>query len=198
MGQQTPEAWDGEAATFDASPDHGLGDPGVCAAWRSLLGRLLPPAPARVADLGCGTGTLALLAAELGHAVDGVDFSRRMLDLARAKAAAAPGVRFVLGDAAAPPLPPASYDVVLGRHVLWALPDPAAALASWRTLLRPGGRLVLVEGWWSTGAGLTGEQVERLLEALGLVPTLEVLDDPAYWGRPVTDERFVVTARELR
>jgi hypothetical protein len=51
--------WDSEAATFDEAPDHGLLDAGVRAAWRSLLLDALPPAPASVADLGCGTGTLA-------------------------------------------------------------------------------------------------------------------------------------------
>ena len=58
------------------------------------------------------------------------------------------------------PQPPAAsrrceegaYDAVLARHVLWALPDPADALARWLGLLGPGGTLVLVEGHWSTGA----------------------------------------------
>ena len=42
-----------------------------------------------------------------------------------------------------------SVDAVLARHLLWTLPDPLAALARWVRLVRPGGRLVLVEGrWW--------------------------------------------------
>ena len=115
----------------------------------------LPPIPGRVADLGCGTGTLSLLLAEEGYAVDGVDFSPEMVRRATAKAGSFPGTSFVVGDAADPPLRGGAYDVVLCRHVLWALPDPAAALARWVELLAPGGRLVLVEGSWSTGAGLT-------------------------------------------
>ena len=71
------EQWDREAETFDAAADHGLSDPACRAAWRSLLLEHLPPAPARVADLGCGTGTLALLLAEEGYEVTGVDFSPR-------------------------------------------------------------------------------------------------------------------------
>ncbi|GHF56087.1 SAM-dependent methyltransferase [Amycolatopsis bartoniae] len=58
-------------------------------------------------------------------------------------------------DASDPALPPAAFDVVLARHVVWALPDPAAALGRWVRLLRPGGRVVLVEGRWATGTGLT-------------------------------------------
>jgi SAM-dependent methyltransferase len=184
--------WDAEAAAFDEAADHGLRDAAVRAAWRSLLVSLLPPAPARVADLGCGTGTLSLLLAEEGHAVDGVDFSPAMVARAVAKADGRSGVRFVVGDAAEPPLDRAAYDVVLCRHVLWALPDPAAALRRWTDLLAPGGRLVLVEGRWSTGAGLSAAETVALVEATGRTAELTQLREPAYWGREITDERYVV------
>ena len=111
------------------------------------------PARARSPTSGCGTGTLSLLLAEEGHAVTGVDFSPAMVERARAKAGHV--AAFHVGDAAEPPLEPAAYDVVLSRHVLWALPDPAAALERWIGLLGAGGRLVLVEGRWHTGGGLT-------------------------------------------
>ena len=197
MTSREQELWDAEAAAFDDEPDHGLHDPVVRDAWRSLLISLLPPAPARIADLGCGTGTLSLLLAEEGNAIDGVDLSPEMLRRAVAKVGSYPGTSFVVGDAADPPLPTATYDVVLCRHVLWALPSPADALARWVDLLVPDGRLILVEGSWSTGAGLTAEETSALVRQAGLVPTVEVLDDPAYWGRPITDERYVVIGRRL-
>ena len=53
-------------------------------------------------------------------------------------------VTFRVGDASDPELVQGSYDVVLSRHVLWALPDPAAGLARWIRLLAPGGRLIAV------------------------------------------------------
>jgi RimJ/RimL family protein N-acetyltransferase/2-polyprenyl-3-methyl-5-hydroxy-6-metoxy-1,4-benzoquinol methylase len=183
--------WDDEAQSFDEAADHGLHDPSVRAAWRALMLDLLPPAPARVADLGCGTGSLAHLLTEEGYDVTGVDLSPEMVRRARAKV---PGVTFVEADASAPPLDPASYDVVLSRHVLWALPDPLAALERWVGLLRDGGRLVLVEGSWSTGAGLTGAETVALVESVGRTATLRPLPDAAYWGREITDERYAVTA----
>ena len=189
--------WDVEAEAFDDEPDHGLRDPLVRDAWRSLLASLLPPAPARVADLGCGTGTLSLLLAEDGYEVDGIDFSPEMVRRATAKAGSFPGTTFAVGDAAAPALERAAYDVALCRHVLWALPDPVAALRRWVGLLRPEGRLVLVEGDWSTGAGLTGEAVVALVEAVGLVAERRPLEDPAYWGKRIEDERYVVVGRRL-
>ncbi len=197
------DLWDREAQTFDEAADHGLADPECRAAWRLLLLEHLPPPAARVADLGCGTGTLALLLAEEGYAVDGVDFSPEMVRLARAKAGHA--ATFHEADAAAPPLEAGSYDVVLSRHVLWAMPSPAAALDRWIALLRPGGRLLLVEGNWSTGAlrdgrsapssgttGLTAEETVALVAEAGYQPELRRLPEPVFWGREITDDRYLV------
>ncbi|HET9501744.1 MAG TPA: class I SAM-dependent methyltransferase [Marmoricola sp.] len=188
----SPDYWDAEAATFDDEPDHGLRQPQARAAWRDLLRDVLPQPPARIADLGCGTGTLSLLLAEDGHHVDGVDFAPAMVRQAVAKVGQR--AHFVVGDAAAPPLAPGSYDVVLCRHVLWAMPDPSAALRRWRHLLAGGGRLVLVEGFWHTGAGLTAARCTELLEPVGQVE-VRPLTDPVLWGGPVEDERYVLVCR---
>jgi SAM-dependent methyltransferase len=185
------ELWDVEAERFDDEPDHGLRDPATREAWRRLLRAHLPEPPAHVADLGCGTGTLTALLAEEGYAVDGVDFSPAMARRARAKAG--DRARIVVGDAARPPLAPSTYDVVLSRHVLWAL-DAPAALERWVGLLAEGGRLVLVEGRWHTGAGLTAAQTEALLRAQGREPTTYPLSDDVLWGGPTTDERYLTVA----
>ncbi len=186
--------WDAEAPAYDEAADHGLTDLSVRSTWRTLLLGALPPAPARLADLGCGTGTLSLLLAEEGYRVDGVDFSPAMVERARAKLSGVAQATVTEGDAYEPPLPASSYDAVLCRHVLWAMPDPATALGRWLDLLLPGGHLVLVEGSWSTGAGLTAARTVDLVTGAGLEPTLTMLDDPELWGRPTTDERYLVTA----
>jgi SAM-dependent methyltransferase len=188
-------SWDAAAASFDDEPDHGLRDPSVRAAWSRRLAGWLPSGPWDVLDLGCGTGSLSALLAGAGHRVTGVDLSPKMIALARSKLAAA-GLTgsFVVADAADPP--GGSVDVVLTRHLVWALPDAPAALARWVSLVRPGGALVLVEGRWSTGAGLTAAD---LVDAVGpLVTALRVEPlgaDEALWGGPVTDERYAVVAR---
>jgi SAM-dependent methyltransferase len=187
--------WDEQAAAFDEEPDHGLRDPAVRAAWAALLRDRLPPAPAAVLDLGCGTGSLSVLLAEAGYGVQGLDVSARMVAAAEAKArAAGVTVSFRQGDAAAPPYAAGSADVVLDRHVLWALPDPDEALRRWIALLAPGGRLVLAEGRWSTGAGIPAETCRELVLRHRREAVLERLDDPALWGREIDDVRYVVVS----
>jgi ubiquinone/menaquinone biosynthesis C-methylase UbiE len=188
--------WDSQAATFDHEPDHGLLDLRVRQAWRRLLLAELPAAPAAIADLGCGTGTLSVLLAAEGYAVTGLDFAPEMIRAARAKArAAAVSARFELSDAAAPSLPAASFDVVFARHVLWAMPDTDDALEAWLRLLLPGGVLLLVEGRWSTGAGLTAQEVGQAVLRHRSDATISVLSDPDLWGAPVTDERYLLVSR---
>lgn len=70
------ERWDREAGTFEEAPDHGLPARDVRQAWSDLLLPLIGSSR-RVADLGCGTGSLSVLPAEAGHDVTGVDFSPR-------------------------------------------------------------------------------------------------------------------------
>lgn len=188
------EYWDGFARVFDEEADHGLGDPAVRAAWGERL-RDWVPEQAEVLDLGCGTGSLSVLLAEQGHRVTGVDFAPAMVERARAKADQhGVEVAFRVGDAADPGGEPASYDVVLTRHVLWALPDQTAAVDRWARLLRPQGRFVLIEGTWSTGAGITRDAVQALLAPHATAIEVTTLDDPVLWGKPITDDRFAVTA----
>ena len=121
--------WDADASVYDDAAGHAMSDPIEAAAWRRVLERTLPAAPAEVLDVGTGTGSLALLAAELGHTVTGVDLSEGMLARARDKASRAghsvdvrPGSR---GAAAARP-------VRRDRRAARAVDDPRAGRGAGR------------------------------------------------------------------
>jgi SAM-dependent methyltransferase len=190
------DEWDAAAEGFDLEPDHGMLRPSTRKAWWTVLAEFLPAAPARVADLGCGTGTVSVLLAEHGYDVTGVDLSPKMVDLARSKAeSAGVPVRFEVGNAAEPDLDAGGFDVVFARHVVWALPDPAAALGRWATLLAPGGRFVFVEGRWNTEAGLSAAALRALIAPVMSHIEVVTLSDPTLWGKQIDDERYALLAR---
>jgi SAM-dependent methyltransferase len=104
----------------------------------------------RVADVGCGVGTVTAMLAQLvgpgGHVV-GID--RCAAQLARARERLATGgmvARFVEASATDTGLPPGSFDLVYCRFLLLHLPDPGRALREMQSLLRPGGTLVCEDG----------------------------------------------------
>lgn len=188
------DLWDKAAASFDDEPDHGLRSPATREAWTALLKKWLP-VPADVLDIGCGTGSLSVVMAGLGHNVTGIDFSPAMIEHARAKAeAAGQPISFHVMDAANPPLDQ-RFDAVLCRHVLWALPAPAEVLHRWTKLLKPNGRLILIEGFWHTGAGLHEADVLKMVSPQFARVVVETLSDqPVLWGTQIRDERYAVIA----
>ena len=188
--------WNREAPTFDDEPDHGLRDPKVYEAWERLLSTYVPSAPARILDIGCGTGSISVLLSRLGHDVTGADLSPAMVELAQAKAKrAALSIDFLVMDASVPAFAPVRFDVIVCRHILWALPEPAQVLQRWADLLASPGRLVLIEGYWHTGGGMHSAQiVEALPGSVGSIHVEDLSSSPALWGGDVTDERYLVSA----
>jgi SAM-dependent methyltransferase len=110
----------------------------------------------RLLDVGCGLGEAALaLADDLGGEgeVVGVDVSAEMLRVARSKAAATRcRVRFTVGDACSLTEPDDSFDAVRSERTLQWLTDPRAAVAEMARVVRPGGRVSLIDTDWSTFA----------------------------------------------
>jgi len=161
---QVRSLWDRKAANYDASPAHNPTSEVELAAWRAATRSLLPPPPARVLDVGAGTGFVSLLLAQQGYAVTALDSSTQMLARLKQKAfQAGLTVRVVEGDAADPPKE--DFQAVVERHVLWTLPDPRTALEAWRAAA-PTGRLVLFATEWGTANGLLAAARSRVRELL--------------------------------
>jgi demethylmenaquinone methyltransferase / 2-methoxy-6-polyprenyl-1,4-benzoquinol methylase len=96
----------------------------------------------RVLDACCGTGDLAIAAARAGGKVTGVDFSERMLERARRKS---DGVEWVAGDALSLPFAEAGFDAATVGFGVRNYDDLEGGLAELRRVLRPGGRLGILE-----------------------------------------------------
>ncbi len=209
--QQVAAHWARRAPGFDAGFGHSISTPAERAAWNRIFDLVLPQRDALDAlDAGCGTGFLSFELAARGHRVTGVDFAPAMLAEARRKAAEHnASVRFEGADAEQLPFPSGSFDFAISRHVLWTLPHPEAAIDEWIRVLRPGGRLVVVDGQFDPGflvepsqnartsdeyaviadrlpflGGQPREEIERLFRARGLVdvggdPVLDLVEAQA-------------------
>lgn len=128
--------------------------------WRKRAVQLANLQPTdQVIDVACGTGDLALRFADklpaTASPVVGIDFTYEMLPIARQKSA---GRRMVWlnGDALALPLPDGCADVVSIAFGIRNVSDPAAACREFRRILRPGGRLIILEFSLPANAVLRG------------------------------------------
>lgn len=145
--------------------------------WQALVGLL--PSNWVVGDLGCGTGALlSALAQSVGHVI-GVDASDEMLAAARARTAGLDNVELRRGSLEALPIDEATLDAATMMLVLHHVPAPAAAIAEAARVLKPGGRLLLVDmsphereeyrrQMGHVWLGFSDDQISRWLQQAGL------------------------------
>ena len=125
----------------------------VIAQRRQFLRALSPEKGERVLDVGSGPG---FMAAELADAtgptgsVCGIDVSEPMIDLARHHCAELPWITFSQADATDLPFPDSNFDAAISTQVLEYIPDVDAALAEFHRVLRPAGRVVIVDTDWDS------------------------------------------------
>jgi ubiquinone/menaquinone biosynthesis C-methylase UbiE len=140
--------WSERAGTFDQSVGHEIFSYAERRGWQRLIRKHLGEGQGRRAlDLACGTAVISHLLHDLGFSVTGLDWSDTMLALARAKAETRKAdIRFITGDAENTLEQPGTYDVITNRHLVWTLVDPPAAFREWFSLLKPGGKVLIVDG----------------------------------------------------
>ena len=145
-----------------------------------LLDRLAPQADPLILDLATGAGRLPMLMAGNGRFeghVIGLDYSRKMLDVAAAKIMRERFGAFISlarGDAMDLPFPDGAFDAVTCLESLEFFPDPAAALAELARVLRPGGLLLAtnrINTRWMPGRTWSEKRMRLELEALGMRET---------------------------
>ena len=138
---------DGVRAMFDAivpvyDAMNRIMTAGLDQRWRRLTAEAVVRPGDRVLDACCGTGDLAIACARAGATVTGLDFSERMLARARRKA---PALDWVRGDLLELPFPDGSFDAATVGFGMRNVADVPLALREFRRVLRPGGRLGVLE-----------------------------------------------------
>jgi ubiquinone/menaquinone biosynthesis C-methylase UbiE len=165
------KSWDCSSQTYDTCPGHKIGTRKEKDAWKQELSRGLPAGPLDILDVGCGTGAMGLLFAEMGHRVTGIDLSEEMMAKARRKAEDQ-NLKITLrnGDAEHLPFGDSSFDIIVNRHLLWTLPHPEVALKEWHRILRDGGTALIIDGVWddktfrARASRALGEGLVRIFE----------------------------------
>jgi ubiquinone/menaquinone biosynthesis C-methylase UbiE len=136
--------WDFRSDSYDDSPGHA----GFVDIWKTVLSETFT-GKKKILDVGCGTGFLSLILAELGHEVVGIDLSEGMLSKARKKSDnLGLDIEFMIGDAENLPFEDVSFDAVINRHLLWTLPNPDRAIMEWGRVIKNGGKVVAMDGKW--------------------------------------------------
>ena len=112
--------------------------------WLREIEKFLPKGRSlNILDVGTGTGFFAVLLAQQGHRVEGIDLTPAMLEEARILAKQRNlDITFREMDAQNLAYPDGTFDVVISRNLTWTLPDPQRAYASWFRVLKPGGVLL--------------------------------------------------------
>jgi demethylmenaquinone methyltransferase/2-methoxy-6-polyprenyl-1,4-benzoquinol methylase len=153
--------------------------------WRRITAEAVVRAGDEVLDACCGTGDLAIAGARAGGRVTGLDFSERMLERARRKA---PELDWVEGDLLALPFADASFDAATVGFGVRNVEDLERALAELRRVLRPQGRLGILEITRPRGvlAPFYGLWFDRVVPLLGKV----LPGGSAYTYLPASVRRF--------
>ena len=118
--------------------------------WLRELEKHLPEnGKLKILDVGTGTGFFAVLLAQAGHRVEGVDLTPAMLEEARALAAQRGlDITFREMDAQTLDYEDGCFDAVISRNLTWTLPDPERAYGQWFRVLKPGGVLLNFDANW--------------------------------------------------
>ncbi|MCI5210969.1 MAG: class I SAM-dependent methyltransferase [Candidatus Electrothrix sp. ATG2] len=118
--------------------------------WGTVLNTLVTDGfGKRALDVGTGTGQFAVYLAQDGFEVTAIDLSDDMIAAAQQNAEQENlPIDFKVGDAEHLEFADNSFDVIVSRNLLWTLPQPEKALREWKRVLKPGGRLVVSDGFW--------------------------------------------------
>ncbi len=169
---------------------------GISARWLSEMEKHLPRrSPLDILDVGTGTGYFAILLAEKGHVLTGIDLTASMLGEAE-KAAADSGVSitFIQEDAQDTHFEDESFDAIVMRNLTWTLPEPEKAYREWYRLLRRGGVLLNFDADYASNVRNRNQKASYISLSgvyghTGITPELSKENDEITLSMPASMQR---------
>ena len=146
--------WSQRAATFDDDPSHRienkLGKPEWLAFIRQALDldKVGDLNDLHALDIASGTGEMSRMLCSLGLRVTGLDFSEKMHAVAEEKLKTEKWRSLLCDAEQLLGVEDNTYDFAVTRHLVWTLTEPVRAFNEWHRVLKPGGRLLIVDGDW--------------------------------------------------
>ncbi len=139
-----------------------------------------------------------------------------MIDRARAKARqTGHSIGFHRGDAEVLGVLDDAVELITARHLVWTLPNPTVAIQEWQRVVEPGGRILLIEGYWNHSEpwdeyeqmhddlpmynGRPPDELREVLEQQGLsAVTYEPLTESILWGREPHHDYYIMSGKVTR
>lgn len=152
--------WSDRAERFDESASHHIEAKYGVPEWHKMLRRAFGLAPhqnlqgASVLDIACGTGEISRVLCDFGATVTGLDFSDAMHAKSRAKLENQNWQALTCDAEHLVGVPDNSFDYAITRHLVWTLTDHKAAFSEWERVLKPGGKILIIDGNFSKKRGL--------------------------------------------
>ena len=197
--------WSDRAETFDESSSHRIEDLYGVPEWHAFLRRAFGLTQdqtlkgKRVLDIACGTGEISRVLCGLGGEVTGLDFSETMHAKAKAKLSGEDWTPLLCDAENLAGVPDDTFDFAVTRHLAWTLTQPDMAYAEWMRVLKPGGRLVIVDGNWNKPFSFRYRLQRRFAQFLSPAPKRSA--DDIVRGKAIRDRlpyRNGLTAARLR
>ncbi len=139
--------WSKRSKTYDKAPGHS----GYENIWYKILKLVIKyygRTRGKCLDIGCGTGFMTKILINLGFHVVCLDISLEMLKQAKEKLRNFTYVEFIEADAERLPIRSRSIDLIVSRHIVWTLQDPATAVGEWIRVLKNNGINISFDGTW--------------------------------------------------